>query len=100
MTLIIELPPEVESRLNEESQRKGIAASELARTAIESALMIESERPARLSVEEQRKKNQRAIELLRQWREEGDEDEQRETFEALKEGLNQSHSSYRKIFPD
>src|SRR5438874_3573495 len=34
-------------------------------------------------------KNQGAIELLRRWREEGDEQEQREAFEALKQVLNE-----------
>jgi len=40
-----------------------------------------------------------AIELLRQWREEGDEEEQRDTFEAIMQGLNEHHSSDRKLFP-
>jgi predicted DNA-binding protein len=93
MTLIIELPPDVEERLQAESCRKGVAASQLAREIIESPF------PQRVIEEAQRARNQRAIELLRELREEGDEQEQRETFEALKEGLNASHSSYRTIFP-
>lgn len=47
----------------------------------------------------QREKNQKAIALLRSWVEDGDEMEQRETFEALKKGLNAHHSSGRVIYP-
>ncbi len=47
---------------------------------------------------EQERRN-KAIALLRSWREEGDEAEQRETFEALKQGLNAHHSSGRTIYP-
>jgi hypothetical protein len=44
-------------------------------------------------------RRQAAILLLRSWREEGDETEQRETFEALRAGLNRHHSSRRRIYP-
>jgi hypothetical protein len=37
--------------------------------------------------------------LLQSWIDEGDEEEQRDTFEALREGLNANHSSSRRIFP-
>ena len=47
----------------------------------------------------QRKRNQKAIDLLAIWIEEGDELEQRDTFEALKQGLNKHHSSGRAIYP-
>ena len=87
MSLVIELSPEVEERLQRESKRKGVDAADLVREIVESALP------------DQRARNQRAVELLRQWSEEGDEEEQRATLEALKEGLNASHSSYRTIFP-
>jgi excisionase family DNA binding protein len=44
-------------------------------------------------------KNQGLIELLRKWREEGDEQEQREAFEALKQTLDEDRMGYRKIYP-
>jgi len=44
-------------------------------------------------------KNQGVIELLRKWREEGDEEEQREAFEALKQVLNEERKGYRLIYP-
>ena len=47
----------------------------------------------------QQEKNKRAISLLRSWLEDGDEEEQRDTFEALKAGLNAHQSSGRIIYP-
>jgi excisionase family DNA binding protein len=55
-----------------------------------------TEEEARLK---QIRKNQGAIELLRKWREEGDEEEQREAFEALKQVLNEERKGYRLIYP-
>jgi excisionase family DNA binding protein len=48
---------------------------------------------------EQARKNQAAIELLRSWREEGDEEEQRETGEYLMKVLDEDRLSDRKLFP-
>jgi ATP phosphoribosyltransferase regulatory subunit HisZ len=47
----------------------------------------------------QREKNQAAIELLRQWREEGDVEEQKRAFEALKQTLGKDRMGYRRIYP-
>ena len=49
--------------------------------------------------EEQRQRNQAAIELLRKWVEEGDEEEQRETFEYLQKALDEDRLSNRPLFP-
>ncbi len=87
MSIVIELSQLVEDRLQKESERTGVAAADLVRQIVETALP------------DQRTRNNRAIELLRLWSEEGDEEEQRQTLEALKEGLNASHSSIRTIFP-
>jgi len=43
-------------------------------------------------------RNRRAMELLRQWSEEGDAEEQRESLAALMKGLNEHHSSGRRVF--
>ena len=43
--------------------------------------------------------NQAAIALLRSWAEEGDEQEQRDTWEYLKEALDEDRLSDRKLFP-
>lgn len=43
--------------------------------------------------------NQAALDLLRSWREEGDEVEQRETWEFLKQSLDEDRLSNRPLFP-
>jgi excisionase family DNA binding protein len=52
----------------------------------------------RLSPEEQMRRNQAAREVLESFMEE-DEEEQRETWEALKKALDEDRLSYRKLFP-
>jgi excisionase family DNA binding protein len=47
----------------------------------------------------QREKNEMLIQLLRSWSEEGDEEEQRRAFEALKQTLDEDRMGYRKIYP-
>ncbi|MCY7276541.1 MAG: DUF104 domain-containing protein [Phormidesmis sp. CAN_BIN44] len=42
--------------------------------------------------------NQAAIDLLRSWREEGDEQEQRETWEFLQQSLDEDRLSDRPLF--
>ena len=87
MTLIIDLSPELEKRLQQESKNRGVDPPEVVRRLLESALPDSGAR------------NQKAIDLLNQWEQEGDESEQRETLEALKQGLNAHYSSSRTIFP-
>jgi len=43
--------------------------------------------------------NRVALELLRSWREEGDEAEQRETWEFLQQALDEDRLSNRPLFP-
>jgi hypothetical protein len=45
MSLTIELPPDVESRLQEEASKRGQAAGEYARTLLESLLLPSGQRP-------------------------------------------------------
>lgn len=52
-----------------------------------------------LSKEERIKRNQGAIELLRSWREEGDEQEQKETAEYLERVIDEDRLSNRPLFP-
>lgn len=87
MSIVIDIPPELEARLQKESRALGIDPPELVRRALESVLPEQTDR------------NRRALDLLAKWDNEGDEAEQRETLEALKEGLNAHYSSDRKIFP-
>ena len=62
--------------------------------------------PPSLSVEEQRKKNQAAIEMLNQWDEEDKTDDPEEIarrqaeLDEFKAAMNESHSSSRIIYPE
>lgn len=85
MSLLIELAPDVESRLELEAADNGVQPSAYASRLIENGLRKGDPEKARA--------------LLRKWDEEGDEEEQRETFEALKKGLNAHQSSGRIIYP-
>ena len=48
---------------------------------------------------DQPKVNQAAIDLLRSWREEGDEQDQQETWEFLQTALDEDRLSDRPLFP-
>ncbi len=52
----------------------------------------------KLSLEERIQRNQAAIELLRSWREEDDEQEQKETAEYLEQVINEDRMSNRPLF--
>jgi hypothetical protein len=54
----------------------------------------------RRSPEERARRNAKAIQLLRSWAEEGDEEEQRETMRVLREALGKGRiASSRPLFP-
>jgi hypothetical protein len=59
-----------------------------------SSATAQEQPPGRMSEE----KAEALKELLRQWREEGDPEEQRETFEALKKAVDEDRLSDRKRF--
>src|SRR5207237_1227194 len=73
----------------------------LARMAYESPLIVsqnelkKNELPPSVA---QSQKNRALIQLLRSWRE-GDEQEQRNTWEYLKQALDEDRLSERKLFP-
>ena len=66
MTLTIELPPEMEQRLEEEAARQGKAPAEFVRAAVEEKLAAS---PA-ADQKAVRRRNQTALALLKQWRRE------------------------------
>ena len=72
MPLTIDLPPEVERHLREEAARKSQAPEEFARSAVEEKLAA--------VVATQVERNQRMVELLRQWREEPPDLEEAEGY--------------------
>ena len=70
MTVTIELPPEIEQRLEEEAARQGKAPAEFVRAAVEEKLAA-SPAVDRKAVQQ---RNQAALVLLQQWRKEDTED--------------------------
>ena len=64
MTLKIQLPPELERRLNAEAAQRGQEAEEFVLAVLEDRLAAV---PAAKQSVDQRERNQRAIALLRQW---------------------------------
>jgi hypothetical protein len=47
----------------------------------------------------QRQRNRAAIEALRRFRQSDDDGEQRETWDYLRQALDEDRPSYRKLFP-
>ena len=86
--MVLTLPPDLERRVAQEAGRQGLKADEYALHLLEKHLPPEDHRTALAA-------------LLQSWIDEGDEQEQRETFEALKQGLNETRSENgeRLIFP-
>ena len=86
--------------------QKADAQSAAARKRIE-ALIAEAvkQAPPPLSPEEQRRKNQAAIEMLNEWDLEDQTDDPEEIerrlaeWEEFKKGMNENHSSSRIIYP-
>jgi hypothetical protein len=70
MTVVIELSPELAQRLEEEAARRGQVTSEFARAAVGEKLTVA---PTVGQKEEQIQRNQAALALLRQWRQEDTE---------------------------
>jgi regulator of protease activity HflC (stomatin/prohibitin superfamily) len=88
MTLTLNLPTDLEAQLSRSAEQKGLTAEAYAAQLLEEQLR-----------QERIERNQAAIRLLQSWIDEGDEEEQRETFEALKKGLEENRLSNRPLFP-
>ncbi len=86
MTLTLTLPPELEERLKQETQRQGILADEFALQLLDERL------PPRDRATE-------VVELLQSWIDEDDSEEQKETGEYLVRALDEDRTSDRKLFP-
>ena len=84
MTLMIDLPPELERRLEEEAAQRGQAPAEFARTVLEDRLMD---------------RNRAAMALLDQWLAETPNEED-ENWEELQAALEADHPSHRKLFSE
>ncbi len=79
--MTLTLTPDLERRLTREAERAGKPADEYALELLDKQLPAKP-RP-----------NEGLIAVLRSFREEGDAEEQRETFEALKNGLNETRAA-------
>lgn len=86
MTLKIDLTSELEQRLAQEAERRGVPAETLTIELLEEHLPA----PDRQDV---------LVSLLKSWVEEGDLQEQRETGEYLIRSLDEDRLSDRKLFP-
>jgi hypothetical protein len=86
MTLTLELPPNLEALLKQTAEQQGVRPEEFALETLKRSLSSSPQGEA--------------IDLIQSWIDEGDEEEQRETLEVLKNGLNVNRFSSRLIFPD
>jgi hypothetical protein len=91
VTVIVNLPPELEGRLKRAAEAEGVAEEQFVLQTLEQRLMDD--------------RRQAALEMLRHWREEdattdaAEIEERRRSWEAFKAGLNEHHTSGRKVFP-
>lgn len=86
MTVTLDLPPDVEIYVVKEAERQKTSVSDyITRRVSETASIEKAER-------------ERKVALLDQLLEIGDEDEQRETFEFLKQAIDEDRLSNKKRF--
>ena len=86
MTITIDVPDDLQQRLTDAAARQGVSAESFALELLRRELP-RSDRAAAVA------------DLLRSWIEEGDEAEQRDTFDYLAQVLDEDRPSYRKLFP-
>ncbi len=84
--LNLQLSPDLESWLADESTRQGISADAYVRSLIEQHLPVKT-------------KKEQAIALLQSWIDDGDADEQAETLDYLIHALDSDRLSNRPLFP-
>lgn len=91
MTLTLNLSPELEERLRRAAEAAGVAETDFVIRTLEQRLKNE--------------RQQSLFEMLRHWRAEDETtdpaeiEERRRSWEAFKAGMNEDHSSGRKLFP-
>lgn len=86
MTLKIDLTSELEQRLAQEAERRGVPAETLTLELLDEYLPTPD-------------RQNELVSLLKSWVEEGDPEEQRETGEYLIRSLDEDRLSDRKLFP-
>ncbi|HMN42504.1 MAG TPA: hypothetical protein PKE29_16810 [Phycisphaerales bacterium] len=91
MDLRLNLPADLETRLESAARSEGVSASEFVVRTLEHALSDD--------------RRSAAIYMLRRWRDEDARSNARQTkdqkdaWKAFKKGLNANHTSGRKVFP-
>jgi hypothetical protein len=88
MTVTLNLPPEIEKRVQTEAARQSLGVEEYLLRLVETAVPDEEEAARR----------ERALHLLRSVSNIGDEQEQKETFDYLKAAVDADRLSERKRF--
>ena len=86
MTLTLNLPPDLESRLQNEAERRGLPAAAL------TLRLLDEHLPSK-------KPQGELAKLLQSWIVEGDAQEQKETGEYLIRSLDEDRLSDRSLFP-
>jgi hypothetical protein len=87
--ITLTLDSELEQRLRREASFQGLSPEEYAVQALEEHVS-----------QADRARREKAIALAQSWIDEGDEEEQRETWEYLVRVLDEDRSSARKLFPE
>lgn len=86
MTLILNLPSEVEQYLLQEANQKGLSIESVTLQLLKSFILL-------------RQKQTKAVNLLQSWMDDEDIEEQKETGQYLIAALDEDRLSERKLFP-
>lgn len=103
MTVTLDLPPDMEAEISEEAAEQGQELPDYLLSIIQERTT--SEKPRIVYSEEQRRKNQAAIDMLNEWDKEDETDDPDEIarrqaeWEEFKIGMNAAHTSNRVIYP-
>lgn len=102
MTVTLNLKPEVEAEIAQKAAAEGTGVSDYLEKMIEETVKPE---PPAARPQTQWEKNQAALAVLRQWREEDKTDDPEEIarrqaeLDEFKAAMNESHTSNRVIYP-
>jgi hypothetical protein len=86
MTLVLQLPPELERRLAAEAERQGVSLSDYALQLLTDNLQPHD-------------RSKQLVAMLQSWQDEEDPTEQQTTADFLIKALDEDRLSDRKLFP-
>lgn len=87
--MTLALAPELEERLKHEAARNGLPPDDYAAKVLDEHISLA-----------ERARREQAIALVQSWLDEGDQEEQRQTWEYLVRVLDEDRTSARKLFPE